>query len=171
MAAGCLTISRDQMARFWESPSGKAIGNPIACGSSYGAIYSPDGRTVLTREDQSVRLLDAQTLNPVGEPMRHDDRVWCMAFSPDGRTIVTGGEDRTVRRWDASTGQPLGQPIRHAGSVSTVGFSPDGRTIVTGSEDKTVRYGTRPQGNPFASRCGTRASSLLPGSAPTAARS
>ena len=36
-----------------------------------------------------------------------------MAFSPDGKTIVTGWSDRSARLWDAATGQPIGPPMPH----------------------------------------------------------
>ena len=63
----------------------------------------------------------------------------CVAFSPDGKTILTGCYDKTARLWDAATGRPLGPPMEHSGRVLTVAFSPDGKTILTGSYDKTAR--------------------------------
>jgi WD40 repeat protein len=62
-----------------------------------------------------------------------------VAFSPDGKTIVSGGIDGTVRLWDTS-GKAIGQPFKgHEGSVNSVAFSPDGKTIVSGGIDGTVR--------------------------------
>ena len=63
-----------------------------------------------------------------------------MAFSPDGKTVITGCEDRTARLWDASTGRPIGPPLTHQGAVMAVAFSPDGTTVITGSRDGTARF-------------------------------
>ena len=62
-----------------------------------------------------------------------------MAFSPDGKRIVTGSEDKTVKVWDAETGQEVLALKGHTDDVSSVAFSPDGKRIVTGSEDRTVK--------------------------------
>jgi WD40 repeat protein/serine/threonine protein kinase len=63
----------------------------------------------------------------------HKEWVWAVAFSPDGRTALTGGRDKTARRWDVATGQLIGKPLAHDFFVWAVAYSPDGRTILTGS--------------------------------------
>ncbi|KIM28371.1 hypothetical protein M408DRAFT_57282, partial [Serendipita vermifera MAFF 305830] len=70
----------------------------------------------------------------------HTDIVSSVAFSPDGKRIVSGSSDKTVRVWDAETGQAVGAPFQgHDQGVNSVAFSPDGKRIVSGSDDKTVR--------------------------------
>src|SRR5262249_26664416 len=58
----------------------------------------------------------------------HKDKVLCVAISPDGRHIVTGGADATVRVWEVGTSKPL-RSTEYAGPVHGVAFSPDGKTI------------------------------------------
>jgi len=62
----------------------------------------------------------------------HTEPVNSVAFSPDGKQIVSGSWDRTVRRWDAATGQQLLPALEgHTEAVSSVAFSPDGKQIPT----------------------------------------
>jgi WD40 repeat protein len=69
----------------------------------------------------------------------HQGQVNAVAFSPDGKTLLTGSRDGTARLWLAANGQPIGQGLRHQGWVGAVAFSPDGRAVVTGSKDGTAR--------------------------------
>ncbi|KAJ6597907.1 WD40-repeat-containing domain protein [Mycena sp. CBHHK59/15] len=70
----------------------------------------------------------------------HSDSVSSVAFSPDGRRIVSGSYDHTIRIWDADTQMQVGEALQgDSGSVLSVAFSPDGRRIVSGSEDHTIR--------------------------------
>jgi len=62
----------------------------------------------------------------------HAGWTWAVAFSPDGRTALTGGGDRIARLWEAETGKLVGQPMAHAHMVWAVAFSPDGRRLLTG---------------------------------------
>ena len=69
----------------------------------------------------------------------HTDAVTCVAFSPDGSRIVTGGRDRTARLWNVETGTVLRILQGHEDEVLAVAFSGDGRGVFTASREGTVR--------------------------------
>jgi serine/threonine protein kinase/WD40 repeat protein len=70
----------------------------------------------------------------------HSNWVVALAFSPDGKLLLSGGGDSTARVWDTSTGKELGR-IRFPGGstyVDSVGFSPDGRLVLAAAQGRVV---------------------------------
>ncbi len=66
--------------------------------------------------------------------------IHTLAFSPNGKCIVSGSGDKTLRIWDAATGQQVGIPLEgHTQEVNGIAYSPDEKHIVSGSNDKTLR--------------------------------
>ena len=69
----------------------------------------------------------------------HADWVFSAAFSPDGRTVVSGSDDNTLKLWSVSGGECLKTLQGHTEPVFSVTFSPNGRTVVSGSGDSTLK--------------------------------
>src|SRR5262249_40298361 len=69
----------------------------------------------------------------------HKRWVFCLAFSPDGKRLATGGWDRTIRLWDTRQGDLERVLYGHEGFVTGLAFSPDGTTLASTSEDRSVR--------------------------------
>src|SRR5258708_789492 len=72
------------------------------------------------------------------DPGGHIATVRSVAFSPDGKQILTGSNDYTARLWDAATGKSIRTFFGHTTNVTSVAFSPDGKEVLTGSDDYTA---------------------------------
>jgi len=71
--------------------------------------------------------------------LTHPGEITSLAFSADGRRIVTGGRDQHARVWSGTTGRLLRILTGHRGPVQAVAITPDGATVATGSTDGTAR--------------------------------
>src|SRR5262245_45534204 len=60
--------------------------------------------------------------------LRHADTACTVAFTPDGKTLVSGGADRVIRVWDAVTGKEKGRLTGHKEEVRSLAVAVDGRT-------------------------------------------
>jgi WD40 repeat protein len=108
----------------------------VAC-----AAFHPTDGTLAVNDGGGVRLWDAATGQSRGRlPGGHKEAVLCLAYSPHGQLLATGGLDRRIYLWDLSDpdkGKRI--LIGHADAVSCLAFSPDGRTLASGAWDRTVR--------------------------------
>lgn len=79
----------------------------------------------------------------------HMDRVNCIAFSPDGKYLISGGGpfDKTIKIWDAESGNIIKTLYGHFSDVSSLKFTLDQKYIISGSWDKTIRIWEFPLGN------------------------
>jgi WD40 repeat protein/serine/threonine protein kinase len=79
----------------------------------------------------------------------HNAAVCSVAFSPDGRRVVTGSLDKTAKVWESTTGRRPLFTLNHSNAVIAVAFSPDGSRIVTASDDHTAKVWNATNGQPI----------------------
>jgi eukaryotic-like serine/threonine-protein kinase len=99
-------------------------------GRMWSAAFSPDGQRIVTTDDQSAQVRDAETGRLLFS-LLHGDTVYHAVYRADGARLVTAGGDGTVKIWDAASGT-LVRELKHDGRrlrYYVVALSPDG-TIV-----------------------------------------
>ncbi|VXD24105.1 nSTAND1 domain-containing NTPase [Planktothrix paucivesiculata] len=105
----------------------------------------------LNRENQNELKRIQSVIDNVQERNRlegHETSVYSVAYSPDGKMIVSAGDDGKIILWNPKTGM-IGQPIlAHQGPIWSVRFSPDGKFFASGGNDKTVKLWSS-SGDPF----------------------
>ncbi len=117
----------------------------------FSAAFSRDGRRLATASwDDTARIWDGLSGEPLTEPLRHGGDVGSLSFSPDGRRLVTTSSDHTARLWDAGNGQPALPPLEHPDEVFSSEFSPDGTRLVTAGRDGVVRLWSTSDGRLLA---------------------
>ena len=135
----------------WSAESGKIIHRLDLTDykSQWGircVAFSPDGKLIATGGSRlhghpdTLRIWDADTGRQMRAIRAHGNQsVDDLAFSPDGRRIVTAAEERSVVVWDVETGDELVR-VRGLEYHVRVAFSPDGRRIVTSDWSKRIRF-------------------------------
>jgi WD40 repeat protein len=93
----------DGIVRVWDAETGIQLGQLRGhIGRVSSVAFSPDGHWIVSggKDDNTVRVWDADALQPVGLPLTgHTAAVTSVAFSPHGDRIASGSQDRTVRLW------------------------------------------------------------------------
>ncbi len=138
----------DHTARLWDAASGAQIGVYRGHhGAVTSAVFSPDGKTVLTAsQDHTARLWDTASGAQIALYRGHDEELISAVFAPDGRFILTASWDGTARLWDAASGDQIALYQGHGEELTSAVFAPDGRTILTASMDHTARLWDRSNG-------------------------
>ncbi len=73
----------------------------------------------------------------------HSNLIFCVAISPDGKTLASGSKDKTIKIWNLSTGKELRTLgdwfSEHSDGIYSVAISPDGKTLASGSVHSTIK--------------------------------
>jgi WD40 repeat protein len=106
--------------------------------------FSPEGRALAAASGKvgasgEVRLYFDNGEKPEITIPAHQDLIYAVAISPDGKLLATCGYDRIIHLWDTTTGKPVKDLRDHSDAVYAVAFSPDGKLLASGSADRAVK--------------------------------
>jgi WD40 repeat protein len=126
--------SRDETMRLWDAAGKMQFSVPAGVGGTSSAAISPDGSILAAGSwDTNVRVWSARN----GELLRLIDSelpvaMFALAFTPDGKSLVTAGVDRTVYFWNTATWKQERKLTGQPEMIASVAISPDGRILATG---------------------------------------
>jgi WD40 repeat protein len=132
--------TKEATVRIWDAQTRALVAEQadLPPGRIRGMTFSPDSTllalAVANPQDWGVaQLLDTGSGALVGDPLLSDDEeVTAVAFTPDGRQLVTGGQRGTLTRWDIATRTALAEsPTDRDVPVTGITFSPDGALMAT----------------------------------------
>jgi len=153
-----VSSSIDGTVRVWDTT---AKHDQVMLHGCHHSVFSPDGKRLISAGmsawdviDNTIKVFDVATGTELMTLCGHSARVWSVAYSPDGKRIVSGSFDQTVRIWDAVTGDELMVLRGHEKRVFSVAYSPDGKRIISGSYDGSIRVWDAEEGAEIRSLAG-----------------
>lgn len=117
---------------------------------------SPDGQWLASAHDKTLRIWDLETGECLATLGGHESQVTSVAFTPDGKRIVSAAYNQTVRVWEAGSQRELAKLEGHTSPPWFVVASPDNTRAVSGGNDKTLRVWDLDSGQCLTTiHCGT----------------
>lgn len=143
-----LTQRADRLPELWDAETGRFVascGGPGRSCEQY--VISPDGSRIAVviasgdgRHDVSVHeTIDGRRLCDVTIPPKHAWGESILAFTPDGRRLITCCRDSDLTVFDCGDGARVGSLRGHAAIVTALAISSDGRHIASGAANGHIR--------------------------------
>lgn len=128
----CTGRSKDWPSMLWVATLGGIVRK---------VVFSPDDQSIAAcSRDGTMTIFDAKMGVMEMRLRGHTAGVWAIAFSQNGKRLVSGCADCSVIIWDLKTGDIVGQPLTgHSGEVISVAYSSDGCFIASRSWDGEIR--------------------------------
>ncbi|KAG1777214.1 quinon protein alcohol dehydrogenase-like superfamily [Suillus placidus] len=162
-----LSGSHDGTARQWDAENGETILGPMKTGHGrvFAAVYSPDMTMFATGGYElpplniqdfkcPIRIWDTKTGELVATLKGHASeygQVSCLAWTPDGKTLISGSFDFSIRTWSTTTWKQNALLDGHTLPVQSIAISPNGRILASASYDKTARLWNLEDNQPISS--------------------
>lgn len=130
--------ANDPAIYVWSAADGQLQAPVISASPGHAAPFSPDGKWIAAGSDSDVKIWDVATKRVLRTLSGHSAKVLTVAFSRDGKSLVSGARDNMVFIWDLAGNQPARQLAGHSGQVYSVAFSSDGKRVASAGFDQKV---------------------------------
>ncbi len=103
---------------------------------------SPDGRVLTSGsgfEDPAIRVWDAATGQLIRQLNEHTSWVCDLAFTRDGRRLISAAADQTIRFWDTSTWSETKVLRGHTDEIPAVAISETAQLVASASKDGELK--------------------------------
>ncbi len=138
--------SYDKSLKFWDIENGTILRTIVdsdfqICDS---AIFAPNNSDILFTEGPRLYLFapeakGEQTWKLLWEQDHTQvSTIHASAFSPDGKTVLTGSYDSVLKLWDRATGTLIRPLSGHSGNINDAAFSPNGKMIASNALGQPV---------------------------------
>ncbi len=118
----------------WDVKTGKPLRTfGMIASTDRDLTLSDDGKYLAIGTGNSASIWDTATARRVQHLLGHEQEVYRVALSANGKLAVTGSADQTAILWDVGTGKKLKSFVAHDDSVNSVGISNDGKLVMTSS--------------------------------------
>jgi WD40 repeat protein len=133
-----VTGSYDHSVRRWDASSAREISDIENIGDVDSVDFSPDGQRLLIATDHAITIRDLRSGTP-SLRINLSSSLETARFSPDGKSILEGGDDFSAHIWDATTGYQERILRGHRNAVATARADLGEDRIATASADGTAR--------------------------------
>lgn len=127
---------------IWRLEKGDLELSLTSSGSIQHVDVAPDGRTLAVAGDHesAIGLWDWRRQRPLRRLEGHTSSLRCLAFSPDGRWLISGGGETTVRVWEVASGRECRTLVGHEGEIRALTWTPGGVPVTASAEGRIAMW-------------------------------
>lgn len=101
--------------------------------------FSPKGNLLAFSFADKIRIWDYKTQKLIKTLSNQGLTINSIAYTPDGKYIISGGKDKVISFWDTDNGQCVRKLNGHSGVINSIVVSKDGMSIISAGDDYIIR--------------------------------